>query len=108
MLGYYVAAVAFDGRGGAAGWVSMNSGGTQFNFQLVGSKYSVQPDCSVQMSFTWKIKELGVTFTVQRVAVVVPKPGALEVHMNLVGAAPGKQPGPGFDLGIMHRISMQY
>jgi hypothetical protein len=59
------------------------------------------------MSFTWKIKELGATFTVQRVAVVVPKPSGLEVHMNLVGAAPGKPPGPGFDLGVVYRISMQ-
>ncbi len=104
--GFYVAAVALDGHGSATGWVSANLGGTQFSFQLVGMKYSMQPDCSVQMSFTWKVKELGVTFTVQRVAVLVPKPSSLELHMNLIGAAPGKPPGPGFDLGIVYRISM--
>jgi hypothetical protein len=104
--GFYVVALTLDGRGGATGWVSTNSGGTQFSFQSVGIKYSVQPDCSVQMSFTWKIKELGATFTVQRVAVIVPKPSSLELHMNLVGASPGKPPGPGFDLGIVYRISM--
>lgn len=104
--GFSVGAMVLDGRGGATGWASINSGGTQLNFQMVGSKYSIQPDCSVQMSFTWKIKELGVTFTAQRMAVMVPKVSGLELHMNLVGAAPGKA-GPGFDLVIMHRISMQ-
>ena len=105
--GFYVGAFGFDGRGaGSAGWISTNLGGSQFTFQMVGIKYSMQPDCSVQMSLTWKIKELGVTFTVQRVGVVVPMPGGLQLHMSLVGASPGKPPGPGFDLGIAYRISM--
>jgi hypothetical protein len=104
--GRYVVALALDGRGGATGWASENSGGIQLNSQLVGAKYSMQPDCSVQVSFTWKIRELGVTITSQHVGVIVPKPGALELHLNLVGAAPGKPPGLGFDLGIVYRISM--
>ena len=104
---FSVGAMTLDGRGGITGWASINSGGTQFNFQLVGGKYSMQPDCSVQVTFTWKIKELGVTFTVQRVAVVVPKLSGLELHTNLVGATPGKPPGPGYDLTVLSRISMQ-
>jgi hypothetical protein len=105
--GFYVGAFTLDGRGtGTAGWVSSNLGGSQSTFQMVAIKYSMQPDCSVQMSLTWKIKELGVTFTVQRVGVVVPKPGGLELHMSLVGASFGKPPGPGPDLAIAYRISM--
>jgi hypothetical protein len=100
-----VFAFALDGRGGVTtGWAAINSGGTQLNFQLVGGKYSVQPDCSFQITFTWKIKELGVTYTVQHVGVWVPKPGSLELHFSLVGAPPGR-PGPGFDLGVAYRIS---
>lgn len=103
----YVGAFTLDGRGAAtAGWVSTNLGGEQSTFQMVGIKYSMQPDCSVQMSLTWKIKEFGVTFTVQRVGVVVPKPGGLELHMSLVGSSPGKPPGPGPDLTVAYRISM--
>src|SRR5271157_4282883 len=38
--GFYVGAFTLDGRGaGTAGWISSNSGGTQFNFQMVGIKY---------------------------------------------------------------------
>ena len=104
--GSYVAALSFDGNGNITGWVSNNSGGTQTNFQLVRGAYSMQPDCSVQMSVTWKIKELGLTFTAQRIAVVVPKPGGLDLHAILLGATPGKPPGPGFDLGVLHRIAI--
>jgi hypothetical protein len=58
------------------------------------------------LSFTWKIKDLGVPFTVQRVAVVMTKPSGLELHMSLVGASPGKPPGSGFDLTVAYRFSM--
>jgi hypothetical protein len=48
--GFYVGAFTLDGRGvGTAGWVSANTGGSQFSFQMVGIKYSMQPHCSVQI-----------------------------------------------------------
>jgi hypothetical protein len=102
-----VFAFTLDGRGGATGgWAQINSGGTQLSFQLVGAKYSVQTDCSFQIAFTWKVKEFGVTYTVQHLGVWVPKPGGLELHFSLVGVPPGK-PVAGFDLGVAYRISMQ-
>jgi hypothetical protein len=106
---FWVGAFTLDGSGGGSGWVSSNAGGSQMNTQLVGVKYSVQPDCSVQMSFSSKIKELGVTVgPVQRIMVIVPKPGQeMELHMIFVGSGPGKPPGAQFDLGVAHRISRQ-
>lgn len=105
---FWVGAFTLDGSGGGGGWMSGNAGGSQVNFQLLDIKYSMQPDCSVQMSFSIKIKELGVTLgPFQSVMVVVPKPGALELHMILVGSGPGKPRDPHFDLSVAHRISTQ-
>ena len=107
---FWVGAFTLDGSGGGSGWVSSNAGGSQLSTQLVGVKYSMQPDCSVQMSFSSKIKELGVTVgPIQRLMVVVPKPGTLELelHMIVVGSGPGQPPGSQFDLGVAHRISRQ-
>ena len=106
---FWVGAFVHDGKGGGTGWVSLNGGGGQMHAQLVGLTYSMEPDCSVQISFSMQFKETGTTIgPIQRLAVVVPTPGALELHMILVGSGPGNPPAPGFDLGVAHRISLQY
>jgi len=107
---FWVGAFTLEGNGGGSGWVSSNAGGSQMNVQLVGVKYSMQPDCSVQMSFSSKIKELGVTVgPFQRLMVVVPNRNGLDMdlHMIFVGGGPGQPPGSQFDLGVAHRISRQ-
>jgi hypothetical protein len=105
----WVGAHTYDGSGGGTGWVSFNAGGSQLNAQLVGLTYAMQSDCSLQSTFSMKVKELGITVgPFPRLEVVVTKPGALELHMILVGNGPGKPPAAGLDLGVAYRISTQY
>jgi len=105
----WVGAHTMDGAGGGTGWVSFNAAGTQMNAQLVGKTYSMNSDCSVQESFSMKIKELGITIgPVYRLMVPVVKPDSLELHMIFLGTAPGSASGPALDLGVAHRISRQY
>ena len=106
---YWVGALVLDGAGGGSGWVSMNAGGMQLTVQLVGMKYSMQSDCSVQWTASMKQKDLGLTLgPVQRVMVVVPKPDALELHMLTAGSGLGQPPTPAFDSGIAYRVPVLY
>lgn len=101
----WVGADMWDGKGGGTGWVSVNAGGVQLTVQLVGKVYAVKADCSVQESFSMKIKELGITLgPFSRLLVIGGTPEALEVYGMFVGAGPGS----GVDLMVAHRISMQY
>ncbi len=111
--------MTWNGAGGGSGWVSFNGGGNQMSAQLVGMKYSVKPDCSVQMTFSMKINELPQSvpalgpFTRLMVPVVTHDamwwaPSALEFQVIWQGTAPGAPPAPVVDSGIAHRISLQY
>jgi hypothetical protein len=106
----WVGVDVWDGRGSGTGWVALNAGGTQFTVQLVGITYAMKADCSIQASFSMKIKELGdlVVGPFSRVYVVSGRPEAeaLELHGMLVGVPPGAGPGTGLDLLVSHRISM--
>jgi hypothetical protein len=115
----WVAAVTWNGAGGGGGWVSFNGGGNQMSAQLVGMKYSVKPDCSVQMTFSMKINELPQSvpplgpFTRLMVPVVNHDgmwwaPSAVEFDVIWQGTAPGTPNAPVVDSGAAHRISMQY
>ena len=101
----WVGSVVYNGVGRETGWVSVNAGGGQLNIQLTGLTYSVQTDCSVQVSFFMKPKEFpGVTIgPVSRVLVIAGKPDALELLMILAGGGPGTP----VDVGVERRISMQ-
>jgi hypothetical protein len=111
----WVGAHVWDGAGGGSGWISLNAAGNQMNAQFVGLKYSISSDCSIQVSFSLKVKELGITIgPIPRL--MVPSGArldmgrnaeALELHMIVQGTAPGAPTGPGLDLGVSHRISMQ-
>ena len=105
----WVASHALNGAGGGTGWVSFNVAGGQLNAQLVGLKYSMNSDCSFQVTWSLTVKELGVTvgpFT--RFGVIAGRPDALELHSLLIGTPPGMAAGPGLDLGVARRISTQY
>jgi hypothetical protein len=103
----WVGAHTYNGIGGGTGWISLNAGGNLLNAQLTGMTYSMQSDCSVQSSFSLKIKELGITIgPFPRVGVVVRKPDALEIHIIFGGPPPGTA-GVGLDLGVEQRISVQ-
>lgn len=109
---YWVGAHTYDGKGSGTGWVTVNAGGGQMHGKLVGISYAMQPDCSVQVSFSWAVEETGTTIgPFQRLYVVAPNPRhpwALELHMILSGSEPGNPPAPGFDIGVAHRISLRY
>jgi hypothetical protein len=105
----WVGAFTMDPSGGGTGWVSFNAAGNQMNVQLVGKKFSMNGDCSIQESFSMKIKELGITVgPVYRLLVPVTKPDGLELQMIFLGTPPGTPAGPALDLGVAHRISRQY
>jgi hypothetical protein len=102
---YWVGAFTFDGAGGGGGWVSLNAAGSQMRIQLTDVKYSMQSDCSVQWTFSMKLKELGITLgPIQRLMVVVLKTDALELHMITAGSGFGQQPVPAFDSGVAYRM----
>jgi opacity protein-like surface antigen len=106
---FWLGAHTYDGAGGGTGWVTFNAAGTQISLQLVDFTYSMKSDCSVQVKFSGRIRELGITVgPFPRLMVIVPKPGQLELHMIFVGSAPGKPADAGFDLGVTHRISTQF
>ena len=97
----------YNGAGGATSWVSMNVGGTQFNPEFTAYSYSMQADCTVRVTYTLNFKELGTSLSFTRIGVVVPKPGALEIHSHAVGRPVGTPAGAGLNLNVIHRISMQ-
>ena len=105
---FVISAIAYDGLGGGTGWLAFNMGGYQVNAQYVGYTYSMQTNCSVQVSFRLKLTDLGITSGVQgSIKVIVPKRGGdLELRSIHVGAPLGGAPDPSLNLEEMHRISM--
>jgi hypothetical protein len=111
----WVAAVTWNGARGGGGWVSFNGGGNQMTAQLVGMKYSVNSDCSVQMTFSMKINELPQSvpalgpFT-RLMVPVLNHNGMSELQFLVIwqGTAPGTPTSPAVDSGVAHRISTQY
>lgn len=106
----WVGAQALDGAGGGTGWVSYNFGGNQLTAQFVGYTYSMKADCSVQVTFRLKFKELGTTGAPQtRINIVVPSPtGQLELDSIGVGTPFGTPAGASLSLDVKRRISLQY
>ena len=103
----WVGAHTYDGSGSGTGWVTLNAGGMRMDAQFASLSYSVQPDCSIQISFSMKIKQLGITIgPFPRLGVVARKGDTLEIHFIL--APPPGEAGAGLDLGTAVRISMQY
>jgi hypothetical protein len=103
----WVGAHTYDGEGMGTGWVSINAGGNLITAQMAVT-YSMQSNCSLKITFTMTIPELGITAgPFPRLAVVNPTPSGLELNMILGGPPPGT-PGAGLDLGASHRISMQF
>ena len=101
----WVGAVALNGTGGGTGWIAANEAGLPVNIQLLGLTYSVKTDCSVQMSFSMKIKELGVTVgPVSRTLVIFGGAEPLEVRGIWTGAGPGTE----VDSFVGRRISMRF
>ena len=83
-----------DGRGGATGWVSANMGGVQTNFEFVNKTYAVQSDCSVQVTYSMKAKEMGGVILgpfsrLLMIQLTGGPSGSLELHGISVGGGPG-------------------
>jgi hypothetical protein len=117
----WVGTETLDGVGGGSGSVSFNGGGNQMSASFVDKKYSIEPDCTVQASFSLKINGLPgnpVIGPFKRLMVPVLKevvwqpilrlPPELELHMIWLGTAPGTPTGPVVDSAISHRISVWY
>jgi hypothetical protein len=101
----WVGAVGYNGRGGGAGWVSVNAGGVQMTIEFVNLAYQIKADCSVSVAYSMKIKELGATLgPVSRLLVVGGRGAALDLYGIQVGGGPSMP----VDLMTMHRISMDF
>jgi hypothetical protein len=101
----WVGAVSYNGIGGGTGWVALNAGGVQMAIELVDLAYQVKADCSVPLSYSMKVKELGVTLgPVSRILVVGGRGAELRLYGIQVGAGPGKP----VDLMTAHRVSVQF
>jgi len=105
---FVISAIVYDGRGGGAGWLSFNMGGTQVNAQYVGYTYSMLANCSLQVTFRLKLTDLGITSGVQSsLKIIVPKrAGDLELRSIHVGTPFGTAPDTSLNLEEMHRISI--
>ncbi len=99
-----------DGHGGATGWVSANAGGVQLNFEFVNKTYAVQADCSVQVTYSMKVKEMGgaIIGPSSRLFVIQGTPGEPWGSLELDGILVGAGPGTGVDLMVAHRISLHH
>jgi hypothetical protein len=106
---YWVGAQSLDGNGGGTGWISINFGGNQLTAEFVDYAYSMQPDCSVLVSYRLKYKELGTMSGPQRrINIIVPKPnGGLELDSLSVGTDFGTPAAPVLSLDVKRRISME-
>jgi hypothetical protein len=103
-----VGAFTLDGAGGGGGWISVNTGGSQMNFQIAALKYSINSDCSIQATWSLTIKELGITIgPYSRLGVIVGRPDVLEIHWMFAGTPLGTPAGAGVDLGVAYRISFR-
>jgi hypothetical protein len=102
----FVGGHVYNGIGGGTGWVSMNIGGTQLAPEYSDYTYSMQPNCSVLVTYKLTFKEFGVTIPFKRVGVIVPKPGGLEIHSLSIGRPVGMPAGAGLNLNVLQRISM--
>ena len=101
----WAGAFSWDGEGKGTGWVSINAGGVQMNIAFVNMTYDMKPDCSVAVSYSSRIKELGTTLGPDaRILVVTGTPAALGLDGIQVGAGPGTM----VDLLTARRISMRF
>jgi len=101
----FVGAIGIDGWGNGKGWLSLCAGGIQMTMEFVNMTYDVKSNCSVAMSYSLKVKELGITIgPMPQVAVIAGNGLGLE----LIGMEPGT--GPGSQITLIHsrRISMQF
>ena len=101
-----VGVISLDGIGGGTGWTSANSGGIQMTNELVNLTYQVKPNCSVVMTFSIKVKELGgaTIGPMSRVAVISRRGLEIELLGILVGAGPGMP----VEQTLMRRFSMDF
>ena len=101
----WVGAETMNGLGQGSGWVAVNAGVVQLSIQLVNLTYAIQTDCSVLISYSMKIKELGATIgPVSRILAI----GARGPNMDLYGIQAGGGAGMPVDVMSKHRISMEY
>ncbi len=100
-----VGAIGLDGWGNGKGWLSFNAGGIQMTMEFVDATYDVKSNCSVALSYSMKVKELGTTIgPISQVAVIAGSGPALE----LMGMEIGMGPGTGVNSINARRISRQF
>ena len=104
----FVGMVTMDGRGAGTGWLNINMGGVQVTGTFLNMTYQVNTDCTFQVSYSIKVKELGVNLGPDSRSFVIfpggPNPGdrPLEAHGLLVGTGPSTT----VDIAVIKRISV--
>ncbi len=98
---------AVNGNGELTGWASINAGGLQMSAEFFNSQVGApQPDCSVAITLTMKIKEFegAVSGPYAYKGVISADMSALEIHFMMLGTGPGSH----VDLNHAKRISMNF
>jgi hypothetical protein len=90
----HVGVLKLDGAGHGSGWHASNMGGLPLTMDIVDLTYKVKEDCTVESTYSLKIRELGVTIgPMTRILVAgpsVPNPyGEHEVEMRGLNVGTG-------------------
>jgi hypothetical protein len=94
----HIGVVKLDGAGGGSGWHASNMGGVPLTMDFVNLTYKVKDDCTVETTYSLKIRELGMTIgPMTRILVAIPAfSGGLDMEARgvNVGTGPGQDVTP--------------
>jgi hypothetical protein len=73
----HIGVLKLDAAGHGSGWHTSNMGGLALTMDIVNLTYKIKDDCTVESTYSLKIRELGVTMgPVTRILVRTPSPSA--------------------------------
>jgi hypothetical protein len=100
----YVGVIRLDGEGSGSGSLSVNLGGAPVTLEFLNLTYRVKADCMIEVTYSYKLKELGVSAgPVTRVLVYMPGGLGLEFQGAIAGTGPGAE----IDTCTMRRVAMR-
>jgi hypothetical protein len=94
----HVGVLKLDGAGNGSGWHASNMGGLPLTIDIVNLTYKVKDDCTVEATYSMKIRDVGLTLgPITRILVAIPAfPTGFDMEMRgvNVGAGPGQDVTP--------------
>jgi len=88
----YVGVVKLDGSGHGTGGLTANCGGQSLSLEFVDLTYTVNDNCTLESTYSVKVKELGITLAQdKRIMVIIPGGQTLELKGLNIGKGPGDE-----------------